>query len=374
MSGSGEGRGDMSKLSVAELEQAYVESVETEQATEHIGRRNRLARHRVNIVEVLRARGEARSALERLAEHSNTRVRANAKGALDWLDRPAKAAAPEPPKRPEALWQCDHAPPAALTHDQIAERLRQAIPASYDRLMDLALPAIGLWPQRRADMAAAASRFGGTPLTPPDWHWPTFEEEPMLFVGQINCAELRGLPGAELLPPYGLLAFFGDHDAVQGCDFHGMSAMYHWPDVDRLVAAVPPIEPSMVFPACAVAPRPVLDVPHPFSHAVNKLRLGNEDRESYFDAGLEIREHGIPRDCVRHTGFSKLLGWPHLLQNDLWRFETQDDARLLLQVDSYCDGETVHVWGTGGSLYYVIAERDLRARVYSGCEFEGQFT
>lgn len=79
MSGSGEGRGDMSKLSVAELEQAYVESVETEQATEHIGRRNRLARHRVNIVEVLRARGEARSALERLAEHSNTRVRANAK-------------------------------------------------------------------------------------------------------------------------------------------------------------------------------------------------------------------------------------------------------------------------------------------------------
>jgi hypothetical protein len=74
MSGSGEDRGELSKLSVAELEQAYVESVETEEATEHIGRRNRLARHRVNIVEVLRARGKARAAFERLAKHSNTHV------------------------------------------------------------------------------------------------------------------------------------------------------------------------------------------------------------------------------------------------------------------------------------------------------------
>jgi len=68
------------------------------------------------------------------------------------------------------------------------------------------------------------------------------------------------------------------------------------------------------------------------------------------------------------------LGWPHLLQNDLWRFESQDDARLLLQVDSYCNGETVHTWGTGGNLYYLLPERDLRARFYDNCEFEGQFT
>jgi uncharacterized protein YwqG len=240
--------------------------------------------------------------------------------------------------------------------------------------MDLVLPAIGLWPQRSADISAPASRFGGTPLAPPDWQWPTFEEEPMLFVGQINCAELRDLPGAELLPPHGLLAFFGDHDAVQGADFHGMSAVYHWPDVDRLIAAQPLIEPSMVFPACALAPRPILDVPHPFSHAVSKLRLGNEQRKAYFDAWSEICEHGIPGDCVRYAGFSKLLGWPHLLQNDLWRFESQDDARLLLQVDSYCNGETVHTWGTGANLYYLLPERDLRARFYDNCEFEGQFT
>jgi uncharacterized protein YwqG len=374
MSASGEERDELSRLSATELAQAYVKSVEAEEATEHIGRQNRLARHRRNIVEALKTRGEALQVLERLAEHSNGQVRANAKGALDRLDKPAQEFAPEPLRWPQILWQCDHPPPAALTRDEIAERLRRSVPASRDRLMDLTLPAIGLWPQRRADIPAAASRFGGTPLAPPDWEWPTFEDEPMLFVGQIDCAELRGLPGAELLPPHGVLAFFGDHDAVQGCDSLGMSAVYHWPGVDRFVAAQPPIDPILIFPACAMAPRPILDLPHPFSHAVSKLQLGKEEREAYFDAWLEIREHGIPRECVDYAGFSKLLGWPHLLQNDLWRFESQDDARLLLQVDSYCNGETLHGWGTGGSLYYLLPERDLRARFYDNCEFEGQFT
>jgi hypothetical protein len=99
---------ELSKLSVNELEQTYVECVETEEATEHIGRKNRLARQRVNIVEVLRARGEARPALERLAEHSNAYVRANAKRALDRLDKPARESVAKPAMSPQVLWQCDH--------------------------------------------------------------------------------------------------------------------------------------------------------------------------------------------------------------------------------------------------------------------------
>jgi hypothetical protein len=32
------------------------------------------------------------------------------------------------------------------------------------------------------------------------------------------------------------------------------------------------------------------------------------------------------------------------------------------------------MWGPGGSLYYLLSERDLLAGVVAGCEFEGQFT
>jgi hypothetical protein len=347
-------RDDLAKLTVAELAQAFVASVQAAAATEHVGRINRLARQRAAIVQELRARGEERPVSERLTTHADAQVRSWAKSHLDWLDRPRPKEAPAPrrPLRPEILWQCDHPPPPALTRDEIAARLRRGVPEACDRLMDLALPAIGLWPQRRADIPATASRFGGKPWAPPDWQWTAaVEDEPLLFVGQINCAELRGLPGAELLPPSGLLAFFGDHDAVTGCFPFGDGGVYHWPDIDRLAPAEASIEPIETFPSCALALRPFIDLPHPFSSAVGRLELNDDQRRSYFDAWLDIRNHGIPRDCVSYAAFSKLLGWPHLVQSDLERFETDDDTRLLLQIDGYCNGDVLHGWGPGGSLY-----------------------
>ena len=154
-----------------------------------------------------------------------------------------------------------------------------------------------------------------------------------------------------------------------------MSAVYHWPEADRLVDAQPPIEsiPDLSGVRCGAAPD--FHLPHPFSHAVSKLQLGKDERDAYFDAWLEIREHGIPRECVRYAGFSKLLGWPHLLQNDLRRIRTSRTMRAS-SFRSIPDrnGETLHGWGTGGSLYYLLPERDLRARFYDNCDFEGQFT
>jgi uncharacterized protein YwqG len=367
----------LSRLSVAELAQAYVETVQAEEATEHVGRQNRLARYRSHIVQELKARGEARSVLQRLSDHSLLAVRERASGNLAWIDKPSPQTERERPKGPfwpNVAWQCEHAPPVALSRDEVAERLRQNVPAFCDRLMALALPAIALWPQRRAAIAATASRFGGMPLAPFDWQWPEVEEEPLLFVGHINCAELCGLPGAELLPVSGLLSFFGDYNAVIGSFPFGDHCVFHWPDVNRLVPATARLEPVEVFPSCALVPRPILDLPHPDSRAVRGLSLNKQQREAYFDVWLDVRAHGIPSDYASYAGFSKLLGWPDLVQHDLQRFDTQDDARLLLQVDHYCNGEESHSWGPGGSLYYLLPERDLRAQVFEGCELEGQFT
>ena len=342
------------------------------------GEKNRLARRRLKIVAELEARGEARSVLRELAGHPDGKVRELAVSNINWLDRPSPESAPEArpkgPHWPRVAWQCEHAPPAALTRDEIAKRLRRSLPEFCDRLMSLALPAIGLWPQRRAKIAATASRFGGTPLAPPDWQWPTIEDEPLLFVGQINCAELRGLPGSELLPPSGLLAFFGDYDAVNGADRFGSVGVYHWPDVDRLVPARARVDPLEVFPPCALAPRPILELPHPSSDAVSELKLSKQHWQLYFDVWVENHEHGIPPDCVGYACLGKLLGWPALVQNDLSCFEAEVRTRLLLQVGSYCNGEAQHSWFRGGSLYYVLPERELRAGVFAGCGFEFQST
>ena len=369
--------GSLSKLSAAELAQAYVESVQAAEATEHIGRKNRLARRCWQIVQELKGRTDGRSVLQRLADHSDNEVRKSATSNLAWLDKPTPQPEPQQPKGkfwPNVIWQSDHAPPPALARDEIGERLRQSVPEFCDRLMELAVPAIGLWPQRRADVGPMASRFGGVAMAPLDWQWHVVEEEPRLFVGHINCAELRGLPGAEQLPASGLLAFFGDHDAVTGCFPFDSHCVFYWPDVERLIQAKAPIEPLETFPTCPLAPRPLTDLPHPDSTVVGGFGLNKQQREAYFDVWLDVRRYGIPSDYAPYASFSKLLGWPALVQHDIGVLASRDDARLLLQVDAYCNGETSHSWGPGGSLFYMLSDADLRVRVFARCELEGQFT
>jgi len=185
---------------------------------------------------------------------------------------------------------------------------------------------------------------------------------------------MRGLPGAEQLPASGLLAFFGDHDAVTGCFPFDSDCVFYWPDVDGLVQAKAPIEPIETFPVCAIVPRPLLDLPYPDSTAVGGFGLNKQQREAYFDVWLDVRHHGIPSDYASYASFSKLLGWPALVQNELGMFELNAAARLLLQVDPYCNGETNHGWAPGGSLFYVLPDADLRAHDFTRCELEGQFT
>jgi hypothetical protein len=374
---------DLKGLSDGALTHAYVESVKAQVTTEHVGRINRLVDHRNQIFQELRRRDVAHAAMIELADHVDENVRKSAKSDLKRIE---KARVTPPESRPEPprslpwqiLWQCDHAPPPGLTRDEIAERLRRVLPDVCDTLMDLALPAIGLWPQRmRADRAPTASRFGGVPWAPPHWKWPTVEGEPLLFVGHINCAELRGVPGAELLPPSGLLAFFGDHDAVEACriEAQGDIAVYHWTEVDQLVPAVAPIEPIKTLLECPLAFRPLIDLPDLHSRAIRQLRLTKEQASLYAAEWKAIRRFGFPDDADYYSGFSKLLGWPALVQwRDLDRFEDFEDALLLLQVDDYCNGEDTQDWGSGGSLYYFMPQQALQDRNFAACEFEIQFT
>jgi uncharacterized protein YwqG len=214
------------------------------------------------------------------------------------------------------------------------------------------------------------------PMAPPDWQWPTVEEEPLLFVGQINCAELDGLPGAEQLPSTGLLAFFGDHDAVQACRIEACEdiAVYHWTETDRLVSAAAPIEPLEIFPACPLAIRPQIDLPDPISRTVEKLRLNEEQMSFYAAEWKAMRRHEIPDEAGSWISFCKLLGWPALVQLDHFGFFDDPSLQLLLQVDDYCNGEELHGWGPGGSLYFMVPNDDLRAQRFDRCEFEIQFT
>jgi len=84
VAGPGESSGALSRLSLTELEQAYVESLQAAETSDHVGRHNRLVGRCNEIAQELKARGEARSVLTRLADHPNAKVRAWASGNLDY--------------------------------------------------------------------------------------------------------------------------------------------------------------------------------------------------------------------------------------------------------------------------------------------------
>jgi uncharacterized protein YwqG len=367
---------DLTGLSAAQLVEAYVEAIQAREATEHVGAQNRLFDRRAKIAAELKARDDKLQSLRSLLNHPDPEVRSSVQREFDRLDRPVPEPPPRSPLGPEEQWQCDNPPPSAMDRAEIERLLRGALPDFADRLIGLARPAIGLWPQRARDgQSGSVSRLGGMPLAPPGWQWPIVDAEPLLFVGQIDCAKLRGLPGAEQLPSSGLLAFFGDHDGVMACRMEASDiAIHHWPDIDRLVPAAPPIEPALVFPACALAFRPLIDLPDPFSRVVEGLLQDERQLSEYAAVRRAVRRHGIPDELAYYCSFSKLLGWPALVQQ--YDLDTlRDEGRsLLLQVDDYSNGEELHGWGPGGSLYFVIRDKDLRMRRFDRCEFEIQFT
>jgi hypothetical protein len=411
---------NLSSRSDTELVAAYVDDVLRAETIEHVATYNRLFTRRYAIVAELKVRsGGTLQPLRSLLLHADPTVRISAATHFRTIDHAAfeetvrplaerqdevgkdareslsadklfqEIGYPEleerPPEQgplpPELQWQCSHSPPDAMSRDAIAQLLHAGLSADRaSRLLALARPAIGLWPQRsHSDMPIEASRLGGMPQAPPGWSWPVVGEEPMFFLGQVNCTEIAGLPGGEDLPSCGLLAFFGDHDAVTGCSLpFGDAAVFHWTDLDHFEPASPPVEVQQVLPLCALAFRPLIDLPDPYSRVVQATLTDRDEISRYAALVKTIRHHGIPDDLVFYCGFGKLLGWPSLVQRqDLYSTRPgifRKAAQLLFQLDQYSNGEESEGWGPGGSLYFMITDQDLRKRRFERCHFEMQCT
>ncbi|MDJ0514466.1 MAG: YwqG family protein [Methyloceanibacter sp.] len=413
---------DLSENDDETLVQAYVENVQTYERIDHIGAANRQMDCRRLIVDELRRRSDGSlSQLRPLLKHSDPNVchtvaiefrridhaafktttealakrsdifGAEARDSLrlderfqkdgypeDWVSRP-----PLPPSR-EMTWQCDNPPPSGISEGELQQLLTNHLgDAAAEALLRLARPAIGLWPQRPSRNGPAdVSRLGGEPSVPDKWSWPMVEteteDEPMLFLGQIKCAEIAGLPGAERLPSSGMLSFFGDHDGVMGCDYGGGdTAVFYWPDTEALRPRPYPQEPMETIWPCNLLFRPTMDLPHPESRTVRDLKRDRAQSKEYESVYRKVRQYGIPEEYELYCNFSKLLGWPALVQQELEEVACCSDPRglqLLLQLDDYHNGTEGTYWGPGGSLYFLMTDAELRARKFSDCVFEIQVT
>lgn len=288
---------------------------------------------------------------------------------------------PDPPP----FWWASQPPPPAIPKSELEAAIRSAFPEgeAASGLISLLKPSVRLWPQV-PDLRTPRrphSRLGGKPLAPKGWEWPLYDAEPMLFIGQIDCAEISGFAAAAPLPRDGLLAFFADPDVASGCGGWGNSeegAVFHWPAGSTLVETDPPEPDVEIVPECSLVPFEVWELPDSFSARMTLQTDDKDFRHRYFEIAGEhgIRVPEAPRGLSGGDIIS-LLGWSYLVQREL---ETVDGAaddenwRLLLQVGTYDNGSTRHYWGPGGMLYFVIEEKDLAAGDFSRVVFEAQHT
>ncbi len=431
------GTGDLTGRSISELLEQFASISRDIKTLDHVGRTNRLHDTRRRVVAAIKDRtdGTVRALLP-LVSHDDPHVRLSAAfyyeeidpnvyiqvlrdlasrkdeigrdaaSALEWREKhpftgPAVVAQDAPsPRAPSsrASRLSRHGVPAGMSRAELEPLLFEAFPREVaSTLMALARPAIRVWPQPFDRASDTGSRLGGLPLVPKGWRWPTTEvwpksagldflnksreergpmpQEPKWFLGQINCADLRGLE-ADLLPASGIFSFFGDCDLVTGCtgswDYGGLY-FFSGGDLDR---SAKPIEDFKVLPTCGLAFSDAIDLPDPFSRVIENLALDKPLWDQYFEIRQRVSNHGVTAERYDTLDQSKLFGWPDLIQRDLEAFSDEKDAtdRLLLQIGNYDNSIESWSWGPGGLIYFALTEAAFNDGDCGACRCEMQCT
>lgn len=291
-----------------------------------------------------------------------------------------------------------------MTYQSLLTDLRDAIGASpfashADQVLSATQPAVALTTSRvnEEEIPLGASKFGGLPHVPKRFSWPRRDRQPLMFLAQINLADVpRGHLEPGLLPDNGTLYFFydvlSDASGLHHEDRGSFLVIYEDGSNPRTKRQKPPkakrkgvhdyaLDQWSRNRSCRVSLSESVSLDPEAVFAIEE-----HIQESQVDSMLELHDQIFFRFHGRHgNGVHRLFGHPDQIQGPVWEYcqrnfmklfpeaaqpegpqnaaETlrhgQDDWRLLLQIDS--DDNADWMWGDAGSLYFCIREQDLRA-------------
>ena len=250
-----------------------------------------------------------------------------------------------------------------LSHQeaQIREILRPAILLQTHGIDEASLP-------------LGQSKIGGVPDLPKHWNWPTFDDQPLAFLAQVNLSEIPNNIERESLPQTGILYFFSvfgwqqdDGDLHPDLEWNrsgeaGFSQVLFLSDTHSSLKRHEKPSGIRTFNAAAVEYLATLSLPRasaycrdPFATALGWTEQEYERLDDfYFDF-----EH-INDKALGYPGEHQLLGYAGAIQSAV----TQPNTRLLFQIasDYYNTGME---WGDGGTIYFVIRQGDLERQDFS---------
>lgn len=228
-----------------------------------------------------------------------------------------------------------------------------------------------------------ATHFGGQPDVPENFIWPYFQDKPLAFLAQFNCADLTPYDSEHLLPTSGLLLFFYELETQSwGYDPQdkGCARVFYFEDIASLHQETFPhdLDEEFCLPCLKIALSQRISYP-----SWQDCPLSDTE-DHYEQAFTELDQN--PNNL-----YSQLLGWPDTIQNDMfaecelvaqgyylgsaWSHipkETIKQAQqhgperwqLLFQLDTVEDEQEDFylMFGDAGHIYFFIPKEDLAQR------------
>lgn len=206
------------------------------------------------------------------------------------------------------------------------------------------------------------SKLGGCPYLENIGQYPIGENgKPMMFLAQINLAEMPPLPD---FPQEGLIQFYVENDDCYGLD--GVSVTKYIPkyktDETALVSENPyssDYEENLPFSDdCKI------------SFVQEEVFIGTECPEFQDKFGDVSEEERDALYDLCDASDSRVGGYPYFVQSAPAYYEDSSEYVLLLQLD--VDDTSGLMFGDSGNCNFIISREDLLARDFSGVEYDWQ--
>ncbi|MBR6801616.1 MAG: DUF1963 domain-containing protein [Eubacteriaceae bacterium] len=248
--------------------------------------------------------------------------------------------------------------------------------------------------------SSSQSKFGGRPLLPENFEWPTFRSyddnitRPLSFFCQINLAEVKQYDKDNMLPEKGIMSFFYEcESSCWGFDprDNGSARVFYFEDISSLIETPLPedLPEEYIIPQRKIEFIP--EVSYPMFEEYDALKDEDCDFEDYDEA---LGKLGVDTDDIpeRH----KLLGYADIIQSEMLtdcerafrrlysgdaesyrntpqelKMDIREKAKdwiLLLQLSTIKTDDYEWMFGDCGMLYYYIRKDDLK-----NCRFENMW-
>ena len=213
------------------------------------------------------------------------------------------------------------------------------------------------------------SKFGGLPVVPPDFEWPTENGKPIPFLLQLDFSEINQNGNLKNFPISGLMYVFVDEFVNEEFEIEHTKKILFFDNAEVLFCADKPINLQITFDEIFVVPDFIKTYPD------------TDDCDEAFDIYC-ARPHGGMDDgydsiCWENMERHLVGGWPSHVQNGGFmkdcRENEDDNWVLLLQIKSeYSKDDDNFMWGDNGVIYIYIREKDLITRNFDNIKLDMQ--